>query len=109
MKVSPKPCRKEKRKGCQIALHNINEEKTKQLIQDVKSLITIINDESFEAKKVELENKENGDVLVINTSQYSKNNLFTPGNADDTIKKTLYVKERYNVSDVAYHEFAMIN
>jgi len=34
---------------------------------------------------------------------------FTPENKDTIVKQTLYVKERYNVSDKAYHELSMIH
>ena len=30
------------------------------------------------------------------------------GNAKSLIEKTLYVKERFNISDVAYHELAQL-
>jgi len=32
-----------------------------------------------------------------------------PENKDTIVKQTLYVKERYNVSDKAYHELSMIH
>ncbi len=40
-------------------------------MHDVQALISIVNDENFEAKKVELQNKENRSILVVDTSHSS--------------------------------------
>ena len=44
---------------------------------------------------------------VINVECSGTDNVM--GNVTSSIEKTLYVKERFNVSDVAYHELAQLN
>ncbi len=108
LKASPK-FETRKRKKLSECSPQYQRKKKNNKMHDVQALISIVNDENFEAKKVELQNKENGSILVVDTSHSSDTSLTNPDKIDATIKRTLYVKERFNVSDVAYHEFSMIN
>ena len=56
-------------------------------------------------------NKETNELIMVNDNGSlgkSKEEL-TPENKDAIVKQTLYVKERFNVSDKAYHELSMIH
>ena len=54
-------------------------------------------------------NKEITELVTINdnSSLEKLKEQLTPENKDTIVKQTLYVKERFNVSDKAYHELSM--
>ena len=61
LKCSPKSVTR-KRKKLSDCSKQYKRKKKRKLIQDVQTLVSIANDENFETKKVELENKENGSI-----------------------------------------------
>ena len=61
--------------------------------------------------RVDLTHKDTGEVLSIGHDGSIKIDKRTNSNPnpDDQIDKTLYVKDKFNVSNQTYHELAMIN
>ena len=84
--------------------------KRKQIAQNVQTALSFVSDEDFQHTRVELRNNETGEVVVVNSDGQAvvpKPNRSTPNH--DLVKQTLYVKERYNLSNAAYHELSMVN
>lgn len=56
-------------------------------------------------------NKDTNELITVNNngSLEKLKERLTPENKDAIVKQTLYVKERFNVSDKAYHELSMIH
>ena len=54
-------------------------------------------------------NKETNKLVTVNGNGSLEKLKITSENKDTIVKQTLYVKERFNVSDKAYHELSMIH
>jgi len=56
-------------------------------------------------------NKDTNELITVNSngSLEKLKKQPTPENKDTIVRQTLYVKERYNISDKAYHELSMIH
>lgn len=61
--------------------------------------------------RVDLVHKDTGDVLSIEQDGCTRIRKATDSvcSSDDIVDKTLYIKDRFNVSYQAYHELAMVN
>ena len=83
----------------------------RQIASDVSTALEFTKDTFFQPLRVEMINKETNELIMVNDNGSlgkSKEEL-TPENKDAIVKQTLYVKERFNVSDKAYHELSMIH
>ena len=71
------------------------------------------NDKTFFLPvRIDLVNKETNELLSIDKDgsiTQPQRQLSLPENKDSLIKQTLYVKEKFNGSDTAYHELSMVN
>ena len=72
-----------------------------------------LEQEGYEAVSVEVKNKETGNIEQISLNRQDMEELFGSGSQIteseiDKLNMMLYVKDRYNVSDGAYHEMAKI-
>ena len=57
-----------------------------------------------------MKNKESGELLSVRPSQKPTIVKVNPPESDEEILKiTMYVKERFNISNQAYHELSMVN
>lgn len=83
--------------------------KRKQIAQDVRSALSFVADDNFEHTKVELRNSESGEVLTVHNDGRTLVQKQHSPEPENLVSKTLYIKERYNLSNTAYHELAMVN
>jgi len=84
--------------------------KKKQLSTDVFTSLSFLQDDYFEPVRCELKNKQSGELLCVQPNQKPKVVKEKPLESDEEVlKKTLYVKERFNLSNQAYHELSMVN
>lgn len=83
--------------------------KRKQIAQDVRSALSFVADDNFEHTKVELRNSESGEVLTVHNDGRTLVQKQHSPEPQNLVSKTLYIKERYNLSNTAYHELAMVN
>ena len=82
--------------------------KRKQIANDVQVALSFMKDENFQHSKVELKNRETGEILSVGSDgSTTLERAQTP--SDNLVEKTLYIKERFNVSNTVYHELAMVN
>ena len=66
----------------------------------------------FQPVRIDLVNKETSKLLSVDRDgsiTQPQKQLSLPENKDSLIRQTLYIKERFNVSDTAYHELSMVN
>ena len=81
--------------------------KIKQVATDVKTALSFVEDENFAPTKVNLRNKETCEIIHIAENGDVK--VDEPKAEESSVKKTLYVKEKFHISNNAYHELAMLN
>ena len=82
--------------------------KRKQIANDVQVALSFMKDENFQHSKVELKNRETGEILSVGSDgSTTLERAQTP--SDNLVEKTLYIKERFNMSNIVYHELAMVN
>lgn len=86
----------------------------KQVAKKVQTALLFTNDEHLKTKKLELENEQTGEIISIDScgqkvQVVKPNSIATSISSHSVVDQTLYVKEKYNVSNEAYHEMAMIN
>ena len=83
----------------------------RKLASDISTALRFTTDTFFKPVRVDLVNKETKELLSIshNGSLQQVKEQPQPGNKETTVKQTLYVKERFNISDKAYHELSMIH
>ena len=83
--------------------------KKKDLVTGIQAALSFCDDR-FRPCSVELENIDTGDheVVDVQSGAFSKPAL-PNGNRDDRLYSTLYVKDKYSLSNEAYHELSMLS
>ena len=83
--------------------------KKKDLVTGIQAALSFCDD-CFGPCSVELENIDTGDheVVDVKSGAFSKPAL-SNGNKDDRLYSTLYVKDKYSLSNEAYHELSMLS
>ena len=94
-----------KRKAWVDCTTQYKNQQKKKIKEDVKNALSFTETENFQPVRVEMVNKSTKEVINVECS----GTYNVMGNVTSSIEKTLYVKERFNVSDVAYHELAQLN
>jgi len=77
----------------------------------VKTALSFTENEDFAPMRVDLVHKDTGDVLSIEQDGSTRIRKATDPecSSDVIVDKTLYIKDRFNVSYQTYHELAMVN
>ena len=73
------------------------------MASDVYTALKFIEDECFAVKNVVLTNKETGEVVSIKKDGHTEN-INEKVTEKETTERTLYIKDKYNLSNQAYHE-----
>ena len=83
----------------------------RQIASDVCTALKFTENIHFRPSNIEMQNIETNEMLSIHQdgSTTSIKPQALSENKDTTIKQTLYVKERFNISDKAYHELSMVH
>jgi len=83
----------------------------KQVATDVCAALSFTKNTYYSPSRFELLNKETNELLIVkpNGSTVSQRQQPVQDNSDNIAKQTLFVKERYNISNTAYHELSMIH
>ena len=84
-------------------------QKRKQVTSDVKAAVASVEAEPFHVTSIELTNKETGDITTVDEHAKAITSKSNMSAESDIVGKTLYVKERFNISNEAYHELSMVN
>lgn len=96
---------KRKRKDWTDCSTQYQRQQIKKVKQDVKTALSFTETENFKPLSVGLVNKNTQELIHVDCNE-------TPVHTKDdksVIERTLYIKDRYNISNVSYHELAMIN
>ena len=80
----------------------------KQLQSDIQQFLLFLEDEGASATSVTLVHTESRHTEVINLQSNASPNLPEQVEADNQMKMVLYVKERFGLSNSAYHEMSMV-
>lgn len=83
----------------------------KVLAHDIDKALHFCEQKGFKAHSVELQNVNTGntEVLNISTGTFSdKENLVSTNVSDNKVYSTLYVKDKFCISDQAFHELSSI-
>ena len=84
----------------------------KQIANKVSTALKFTDNTFFQPVRIDLVNKETDELLSVDKHGsiiHPQKQLSLLENKDSVIEQTLYVKERFNVSDKAYHELSMVN
>jgi len=83
----------------------------REIVRDVKTALSFTENEKFTPTRVELTHKDTGEVLSVGPDGSTKieKRANSKPSSDDQVDKTLYVKDKFNISNHTYHELAMIN
>ena len=80
----------------------------KMIATHVSAALKFLEDDCFAVENVLLTNKETREVISIKDGKtIAETNEKIPEN--ETTKRTLFIKDKYNLSNQAYHELAMVN
>ena len=103
---SQTPSRRPKRKAWVNCTSQYQNQQRKKIKLDVQTALSFTETENFQPVGVEMMNKDTKDIIHIDCRIADS----TVGKADKcVVEKTLFVKEHFNISNVAYHELAQIN
>ena len=80
----------------------------KQLQSDIQQSLLFLEDEGASATSVTLVHTESRHTEVINLQSNASPNSPEQVEADNQMKMVLYVKERFGLSNSAYHEMSMV-
>ena len=83
--------------------------KKRQFANDVATALTFVEDTCFKPMEIEFVNKVTGERLCVESNGKSKECKDRQQTDNDTVEKTMYVKDRYKISNKAYHELSMVN
>ena len=87
----------------------------KQVAKKVETALLFTDDEHLNPTKIEFKNEQTRNIFTVNSSgqivkQIEHNSQkASTSTSQSVVDQTLYVKERFNVSNEAYHEMAMVN
>ena len=102
--------RRRKRKSWSECSGQYQRRRRAEVANSVCAALSIVEDNVFKASRVELINNETKEVLVVEeTGKSSVHKPPTECEQNSVIEKTLYIKEKHNISNKAYHELAMVN
>ena len=106
LRSSETPSRRPKRKAWGNCTSQYQNQQRKKIKVDVQAALSFTETENFQPVGVEMINKDTKEIIRIDCRKTDS----SLGRADESVvEKTLYVKERFNISNVAYHELAQIN
>ena len=77
-----------------------------------KSFDRVLADSEFTCKHIELCNGDTGQTVFVDNTGPKPVIDFKPApkdGKDSLVRKNLYIKEKYNISNEAYHEISMTN
>ena len=85
----------------------------KQIHTDIRESLSFLESEGVHASSITLVHDETNDVEVLDIAQgtYSKgsdDSMTTQDSDDYSLEMVLYVKERFGLSNAAYHELSMV-
>lgn len=80
----------------------------KRKIRELKDKVSELNDRQFEVTAVHVRNKDTGNSETVCTADGMQIAAEAPQSNTD-LKKVLLVKERYGISNQAYHELSMLD
>ena len=83
--------------------------KKKQFASDVVTALTFTENQNFKTTSIEFINKNTGENLYIDSDGKTKVCKDKEIADADVVQKTLYIKDKYTISNKAYHELAMVN
>ena len=81
----------------------------KKRIEDIKEKIVKVDDNDFEVTKITLWNKASGETKVVKTPAGHLQEKENREESSTVISQVLYAKDRYGISNTAYHELSMLN
>ena len=83
----------------------------KQIASDVCTALKFTENDFFKPSRIELINKETNELLLVSQDGSIRSEKQQPPRDDnDAIaKQTLYVKEKFNISNAAYQELSMVH
>ena len=81
----------------------------KRRIEDIKEKIAKVDDDDFEVTEITLRSKTNGETKVVKTPAGHLQEKENRQDALTVISQVLYAKDRYGISNTAYHELSMLN
>ena len=99
---------KRKRKAWTECSTQYQRRQRKKVKQDVKTALSFTETENFKPVSVDLLNKDTKELMHVDCSEATELSMHKKDDKS-LVEKTLYIKDRYNISDVSYHELAMIN
>ena len=81
----------------------------RQITEDVKTALSFSEDDGFKALNIELVNTDTQETFQVACGRHQETETDESLNEKQhTVKKVLFVKERFNISHQAYHEMSMI-
>ena len=79
----------------------------RKLVKDLKSVSSVCESSSYKPCNIEVQNIETGmhEVISFGTGKFEE----VDSKEDNALQSTLYVKDRYAISDHSYHELSMLS
>ena len=102
---TPSSMNKKKRKSWD----DCSSRQKKRRIEDIKEKIVKVDDDDFEVTKITLRNKASGETKVVKTPAGHLQEKENREESSTVISQVLYAKDRYGISNTAYHELSMLN
>ena len=81
----------------------------KQLAKNAENALSFAENEHFTPRHIELENKETGEIMSVHKGGHTITKPKPANQEENRLDKTLYIKEKLNISNQTYHELAMVN
>jgi len=87
--------------------------RTRETIKNINTALTYTADEDFKPTKLEITNKSTGDVILC-TEQNGElapapKKTSTSRVSDEVMNQTLYIKEKFNMSNQTYHALTQVH
>ena len=97
---------KVKRKAWSECSIQYQKKRKRQIQQDDKTALSFTDKEGFKTLSVQLLNTDTQEIVPVACGTYQQTESLSQ---TDVVKKMLFVKEKFNVSNQTYHEMSMIS
>ena len=100
------------KKAWELCTKQYQNKRTQEMAQNINALC-FTEDENFKPVRVEILNKSTGNKIVCidhdGELKVTKDNKQCCNTNETVVDQALYIKDKFNISNQAYHEMAMVN
>ena len=101
------------KKAWELCTKQYQNKRAQEMAQNINTALSFTENEIFKPVRVEILNKSTGNIIICNNDdgklKVTKDNKQCFHTNETIVDQTLYIKDKFNISNQAYHEMSMVN